>query len=188
MERTLIPAPAVSETRQQLRYLQNTQDNFARTTGMAICLLRPNGRPLTPTSGRTQLYNTLMNDAAAASLCRESFAKLHALARKTRKAQMCICEVTGLRIAVVPLLVDGDYYYWLTGQVREAVHLDHYDSFAIQLAHATGLSSKQLKIQYCSLPELSQAQFARNLRLLQAVGVPAAVPGGTSAERARPPA
>lgn len=188
MERALKTAAADAGIRQHLRTLQHTQNDFSRSTGMAICLLRPNGRPLTPTSGRTQLYNTLMENAAAAALCRKSITRLHALARKTREAQYCECDVTGLYMAIVPLLVGSDYYCWLTGQVRGQQHLDHYDSFAIQLAHATGLSSKQLKIQYCSLPEVSEAQLAHNLRLLQSVVVPSSAPGTLKAKAIRPTA
>lgn len=164
--------PSEAESRPLLRYLQNMQDNFAHTTQMAAFILRPNGQRLTATSGHTELFNTLLSNPSSASMLNENIVKVYIQARKARRAQVLDSSATGLRIAAVPLFIEDEYYYWVTGQVRSEVHLDYYDSFAIQLAHATGLSSKLLKIQYCNLSEMSNEQFTHNLNLLKSISVP----------------
>lgn len=179
MESIIDPALLEPDIRQHLRYLQALQNSFASVSQMAICIVRPNGKAVTRTSGHTELYNTLMSNPTAVQLCKKNIARLLSATRKSGQIQLDTCDATGLRMAAVPLRVHNDDCYWLVGQVRDQIHLDHYDSYAIQLAHATGLSSKQLKIQYCNLPEMDDTQFMNNLRLLQRVSLPAGV-GETS--------
>ena len=136
--------------------IQHLQDEFARATGVASLITRPDGTPITTPSGFCRLCNDIIrNTEKGLANCRRSYAAIGRLSAQGPVVQPCMSG--GIWAAGAGISVGGLHIAsWLIGQVRDETQTE---SNMRSYAREIGADETAVVEAFREVPAMSRERF-----------------------------
>jgi len=143
--------------------IQQLQDDFARATGIATIITRPDGKPITRPTNFSRLCSQMIRQTAKGlENCFKSNAEIGALCLNGPQIKRCIG--VGLCDAGAGISVGGRHIAnWIIGQVRDETQSEEE---IIAYAREIGIDEKAAVEAFREVPIMSREKFASIAQML----------------------
>ena len=150
-----------------LEEIQNIQDTFARATGVASLITRPDGTPITRPSNFCSLCHLIRRTAKGLENCRNSDTAVGKACISGSKIQRCLSG--GLWDSGISIMV-GDKHVanWLIGQVMDK---EFDEGHMLAYCHEIGADEVEFRRAMALVPRMSLEQFQQVVNFLSIFAV-----------------
>lgn len=148
----------------EIHDIQQLQDLFSDTTGVSSIIIHPDGKYITKPSNFCSLCSFIKEKEFGKQIC-SLFGKANSKI-SIDNSNTTFCQYTGITDFACSFIIDGHHIAtWVIGHVRtQQADLENLISNAKKL----GFSSEDFLKRYHDIPQMSQDQFDKTVKLLKA--------------------